>query len=905
MKKNYHVISHTHWDREWYEPFEQFRVRLVRLMDNLLDLVENDPRYIFHLDAQTIIIEDYLTIKPRNRERLRKAITQGNILIGPWYVQNDLFLTGGEATVRNLLLGQKLCREFGSTENMVGYTPDHFGQPSQLPQILQGFGIDSLIFGRGRNCTAENGKKAEFFWRSPDGSTVLAVQMVKFYNNAQRFSADMVKARGFLELIKKGVEPFTSTGEYLLMNGVDHLEPQENLLGILEKLQSDLPKGEKIFQGNLYDFVQRVRRQVDKLELKTGEMREGSDRWILQGTIASRVYLKVANVRSENFLARQLEVLNSMLLMLNFAPGEYDRGFLDYLWKLLIENQPHDSICGCSCDAVHRHMLDRHERFLEAGNHLLREKLELLGAHLEKIHANEDYYILAVNTLPSARSTLIEATLDVGADEKIKSFKLVDDKDREVPYAIVRQDFTERPLRSPINLPGRILVNRYQIRFVHRLPALGYQVFTAKVNQKPQSEAAMKFENKHLKIKIHNNGQIDLTDKLTRRQFKDILYLEDTADYGDAYTYHPDEKSKVFTTRGLRPRITRTSDSAVETSCQLTFDLRLPRDANFKKRQRSKTMVTTRVEITLSLCHDSPWLEMKFKIDNRAKDHLLRAVIRTGISSNFTQASGMFDVIERDKFASDISPRADFHEPAYEFVKIQNRRQGGVAILLEGLHGYENYRDRQGEIGISLLRATGYINGYSERPMDPAWLVPENQCLRKLEARLAIMPGAYCASPDLEIQAAVGFLNMPLTYSDSCNPGKFSGGRPCVQDSELSEIFFRPDEYPHLRLPAAKSLCSINNPALVMTALKQSEDESGLVLRIYNNSGQKQDGVISMSCPVDQIESCTLAEKAERALKMKNTQLKITVPPKKIITLKFKIKGSKKALPADKSASSK
>jgi alpha-mannosidase len=145
MNKQYHVISHTHWDREWYEPFERFRIRLVRLMDNLLELLDREPEYIFHLDAQTAVIEDYLEIKPYRRDKLEKHIKAGRILIGPWFIQNDFFLTSGESTVRNLLLGIKQSESFGSCE-YVGYAPDQFGLPSQLPVILNGFGIDSVVF---------------------------------------------------------------------------------------------------------------------------------------------------------------------------------------------------------------------------------------------------------------------------------------------------------------------------------------------------------------------------------------------------------------------------------------------------------------------------------------------------------------------------------------------------------------------------------------------------------------------------------------------------------------------------------------------------------------------------------------------------------------------------------------
>ncbi len=41
--------------REWYLPFEQFRGRLVKLLDDVLDQMDTDPTFQhFHLDGQMV-----------------------------------------------------------------------------------------------------------------------------------------------------------------------------------------------------------------------------------------------------------------------------------------------------------------------------------------------------------------------------------------------------------------------------------------------------------------------------------------------------------------------------------------------------------------------------------------------------------------------------------------------------------------------------------------------------------------------------------------------------------------------------------------------------------------------------------------------------------------------------------
>ena len=176
MEKQYeiHLISHTHWDREWYLTFQQFRMRLVKLVDSLLHILETNPEFShFNFDGQTIVLEDYLEIKPQNRERLEKYIQEGKIAVGPWYILPDEFLVSPEATVRNLLLGHKIAKVFGQVMK-IGYIPDPFGHLSQMPQILRGFDIDNIILWRGFGGEAEQ-TDSEYYWEGPDGSRLLLI----------------------------------------------------------------------------------------------------------------------------------------------------------------------------------------------------------------------------------------------------------------------------------------------------------------------------------------------------------------------------------------------------------------------------------------------------------------------------------------------------------------------------------------------------------------------------------------------------------------------------------------------------------------------------------------------------------------------------------------------------------
>ena len=407
----YCVISHTHWDREWYLSFEKFRIRLVDMIDNLLEIMARNECFRFHLDAQTVLFEDYMEIRPESRGKLEQYISEGRIMVGPWYIQSDFFLTSGEATIRNLLIGSTIAETFGKCMP-VGYTPDQFGLISQLPQILKKFDIDTFLFARGYSF--DSPVTSEFYWQSEDGSRVFAVYMPFWYNNAQRFSTDIIRSLKMVGSIREGLEPVTSTGYYLLMNGVDHLEAQEDLLEILDEINKRLPEGDKIIQDTMPEYMDKVMLSASQADIftYTGEMRNGGKRNILAGTLSSRVYLKQTNVKCQNLLEKLLEPLYTFIEMLGI--GNYPHGFFRYMWKLLLKNHAHDSICGCSLDQVHEHMMDRFRSFDEVGQELVKKGMELISSYISRKSLKDGHYLITViNTLICILSQAVGQMRDV------------------------------------------------------------------------------------------------------------------------------------------------------------------------------------------------------------------------------------------------------------------------------------------------------------------------------------------------------------------------------------------------------------------------------------------------------------------------------------------------------------
>jgi alpha-mannosidase len=385
----YLVVPHTHWDREWYLPFEVFRLRLGAVVDGVLDTLERDPSFTsFTLDGQAIVLEDYVEVRPENEGRLQTLLAAGRLEVGPSYVLPDEILVGGESLVRNLLLGRRVCRRFGVEPSGAGYLPDSFGHPAQLPQILAGFGIGTFLFSRGMGDEIDD-VGVVFRWRAGPAE-VVACQMLPHYDNFARLSWYQDAEERVRAIVERFGELLRGAGqeEILLANGSDHLPVEPELPAILSGLERTLGAG---FRIGRYDEHAPA---ADGLPVHEGELVGSRLQNILRGVNSSRIYLKQANERAER---RLLSIETAAALRTLRDDAAYPAANLRLAWRDLLRNHPHDSICGCSCDEVHRDMVARYEQLDRTLDYVEREALGVGGA--------------LVNTLPFRRRRIIEGKL--------------------------------------------------------------------------------------------------------------------------------------------------------------------------------------------------------------------------------------------------------------------------------------------------------------------------------------------------------------------------------------------------------------------------------------------------------------------------------------------------------------
>jgi len=452
-----HLISHTHWDREWYLPFQEFRLKLVELIDNALDLLARDRGFrYFMLDGQTIVLGDYLAVRAERERELARHVRSGRLLIGPWYVLPDEFLASPEALVRNLMEGRRIAARFG--RNMpIGYVPDPFGHIGQMPQILRGFDIDTACVQRGLD-----EQPCEFWWHAPDGSRVLMAYLREGYGNAAGLAAN--DPPRFLKGVREcaaALLPHTAAGHIALMYGTDHMPPPVETSRALAYAAPRL-RGHRLIHSTLPAYVAGLRRalggRINSLPTVEGELRS-SKRWhLLPGVLSARMWIKQRNHACEELLEAWAEPFSAWVEMAGARGTARDRmheadgrladpvAVLREAWRLLMQCHAHDSICGCSIDQVHDEMRPRFDQVEQIGESLVRQNLTRLSLAAEtrapRGVGEACAAIVVFNPVAWTRSDWVDVNLELGSE--VGDFEIVDD--RGVSVEMERRGLGSRPL---------------------------------------------------------------------------------------------------------------------------------------------------------------------------------------------------------------------------------------------------------------------------------------------------------------------------------------------------------------------------------------------------------------------------------------------------------------------------
>ncbi len=839
-------VSHAHWDREWYRTFQAFRARLVDAVDALLELCAADPDYRFLLDGQTIAVEDYLALRPQRGAELRSLVEAGRVTIGPWYVQPDSLLPAGESHVRNLLEGRSSGEAFGGASR-IGYTPDSFGHPAQLPQILVGFGLRAFIYWRGHGDELAD-LPPEYDWQSPDGSAVLACHLRQGYFNAAsdaRSDADETAAA----IAKRALElaTLTRSGAVLLLNGIDHAPPEARARDLAQRVGR--ATGFAVQRALLEDFVAVVESATGDRPTHRGELVGARVAPLLFGVWSTRSWIKLANRAAECELLSWAEPWAALGAQLGASD---ERPALRAAWRELLANQAHDSICGCSRDEVHEQMRARFDAAHELARETSRRALERVAglSPLRRGSWSDELDLAVFNPSPHLRTDRVRFAVDphpfvvpAARPQEMMHPALLREAGAgsyEADGVALRATAAREPGRLCL-VPDRAPPDLELV--VRDVPAFGWKRVRVRRSERAQPCATVEVEpgspaaqiaGAGLRVAVRADGSFDLEQG--GRRHAGLLALEDLGDRGDSYDFDPVGESDAAVER---VRVVREQHPAGIARLHIERVISVPARLASDRRARSGERSELRLDTELCLAEGVPRVDVELRLDNTARDHRLRLLFPLGTGVAHCEAATTFDVVERAPGARrdtqgreasaqrgaaerSVGPREGWVQRApTTFVHQGWIHAAGLTVVAPGLPEAELCATPAGSVlALTLVRAVGYLSRSDlvTRPIlaGPGTSVPGAQCQGELRARLSLFAGL---DPAAALDAEWGL---------------------CAVEAGPADDALWPEGTP---------LLEISPRPILLSALKPSAGE-GVVLRVLNPSADRLDAEVRFGLPV-------------------------------------------------------
>lgn len=815
----------THWDREWYIPFQGFRYLLVKMIDDLVEKLEKDKEFeLFCMDGQTIVLEDYAEVAGERVERLKKLIQDGRIKVGPWYVMPDEFLVSGESIIRNLMLGDRISKKWGGKPWKYGYVNDIFGHIAQLPQIFSGFDIHGAYLGRG---LGNDKKMSHFLWMSPDGTKCYA--FLGYYGCfARDYVVNYYGTDEYEKRLKTFIDNEISKSEVpivLVTHTSDHFLANENVPKIKADIQKKYPNAE-ILQISLEKMVEQVKQYENLLPVVNGELAKpcknhdggfDGNLVLISNCLSSYYTLKQNNDRCQNLLEKRMEPLTAVLQLDGKKP---DTSFIKLAYKYLIQNQPHDSICGCSADQTHKDMIYRYDQVYTICDAVLSDLLNL-NINDTVVEGN-DYRLKYYHFSPYSEKKVIDADIllyngfpkesnTFSYNDPKCNFEIYDSKGNILPYQINRIEYKKLK-----RLDGQryTYCDVYNVSFEAELLPMGLNEFIIKpALNRPVYDSDLLSgdnfaENEFLRLEIEHNGELCITDKKTGTVYSGLNRFIDDGETGDGWWHMAPNNDIVINSFGTEAIVEKLSEGSAKVTFRIIKNMLLPKEYNEYTHMRSEERLSLSIVSEVTLKSGAKNVEIVTEIDNNIKDHRLRLKFPTGIKSDVYFSGQAFYCNERQTQIPTENKKyyeAELFEKNMNgIVGIRNSEKNGLAFVsAEGLH--ECAVHENGDIYVSLLRSFHNV-----------FLHPDSvNC--QLQQKLTYSYSMVLLEEETEYCDLLKVQNT-LANMDTVSSQKLSSG---VSMKE-------------------KSYFSINNKHIILSAFKIAEDGNGIIVRLFNSDGKNQ-----------------------------------------------------------------
>lgn len=862
-----HVVSHTHWDREWYHPAERFRQRLVALVDELLD-APAPAGAPFLLDGQTVVLDDYLDVRPDRAAELSAAIRDGRIEAGPWFVLADELIPGGEGLVRNLLAGARTLSRLRGRSATVLYCPDSFGHPAALPELAHGFDLPLIVLWRGLG-GSRTPPGDTFWWSAPSGARALVYHLTKSgYELGANLPGVAGEAAARWTRVREELGTRNATGIALLLNGADHHARQAGLGEALEALgQAAEPDAVRASGISVFAHALATAAAGRDLPKLAGELRDSYGyAWTLQGTLATRASLKRAYRRAERGLVRDVEPWAVLAAM---QSGKSLRHLANAAWRPVLLCQPHDTLCGTSADVVARAM---EHRLGEAASHTdgLREMAidALTGHDPEAAHRAVRQWksVLVVrNPAPRRRSgvalvrlTVKLADVPVGpgsshvnvARARAATLQPVQWPLGE-PVQVLQLSTGNERIESPRDYPDNDAVAHFDAAvWIDDTPGYGVLSLPFGERREPAPEHLVETKgrsitNGRITLRWDAAGRLTLDDHASGRTISSLVAWESRRDVGDLYTPALRQRKLVPRLQGTRVLHRGPLRGVVEQHWRLV-----------------KRLEHVDVRLQLIIDANAPFLRFRVAGDNHARDHRLRLLVRTDVVDPAAWADAAFGAVERRPLGVSLTDQRMEHvvatAPLHRYVS-HFAGERGATIYADGLAEYETLRNG---FALTLVRAVGDLSrsNLPERPGHAGWPMPtpEAQSQGAFDAEFALL---------LHGARAPGVIDLVERTADDVL-------LPMTGTTRRSTLRVAPPVHG----------ISLEGEGLAFSCAKESEDGQWIVLRCVNLLDREVAGSWQLGGMIRDARAARLDETPQDALQAIGDRVRFAVPPRGIST---------------------
>jgi 2-O-(6-phospho-alpha-D-mannosyl)-D-glycerate hydrolase len=903
------ITPETHWDREWYLPFQEYRAKLVKMIDGLLDIFKKDPNYKnFTLDGQTIPLEDYLEVRPNRRAEIAQYIQEGRLSVGPMYILPDEYLVSGEAMIRNLMIGHKIARSFGAEPMKAGYIPDPFGHLAQMPQILAGFNVPSILFSRGFDDSFEKLKlDMEFKWKAPgNAADIIGIHLLRHYDNCTHLNTDIDKKTGNYEKaiskmyeVQKDLAKSTLTNAIILNHGSDHTFPQPELPDMIKQFNAKYGESEGLlkqadFKAYIDDVIACIKENNLILKEFEGELHGGKYQFLLSGVFSARMWIKQWNRLCEGQFERYSEPLSALAKMYNPDAAD-NRDYLWTGWKWLIKNHPHDSICGCSVDHVHD--VDMRFRFAAAeqiGAEIVKESaLEITEIMNCNDEGGEKIPVVVYNPSARKRSSLISVPVLMNEAMlkmlPLEEFSVVDDSDvqqfvfnspGEVDERFIDQEMVVNSLNFiATDVPG------FGMKTYYILPGEDREITEDKLSHKvdclvdDESEEKITLENQFYILTMNEDGTFNLVDKETKQKYTNLGCFEDVGDWGDEYDFSgpkPDQTDNVILSKKNVSSID-VVNFGTAARIHVGYEIPIPESLSEDRKTRSEGEILNYFDEYITLNSIEKIVHIDVEIENLSLDHKTSIIFPSGLESSQIDADGHFYVVPRPVGAPKVEnwsqdPVNTKHQN--NFVSVSD----GANVMTVMNFGLPEYRSKKlddgtVELAVTLCRSVGWLSrgDYATRRggAGPNLSTPGAQCLGLNNYAVGITTGKGNWFSSKAHISADDFNNpfrpiTPYSLKDSMRMEN------CVKMSGFSISVPKREPNKNSTLGTSVFGCELDGDAFLVSSFKPADlIDDGYILRVVNMTGQSATGSLSFGKALKSAELVNLGEETLGVEKIK------------------------------------